>query len=47
MMVYGLLCRHLPAPVANALTGLWFAALVSLILLCGPQATGQFRYENF
>lgn len=47
MNVHGLLSIYLPLPLANALAGLWFAALICLILLCAPDATGQFRYENF
>jgi len=47
MAVHALLSRHLPSQVATVATGLWFAGLLGLILLCGPNATGAFRYQNF
>ena len=47
MTVHAFLCRYLPPRVADILTGLWFALVLGLILLCGPTATGVFRYQNF
>lgn len=47
MTVYALLSRHLPPMMASVLTGLWLALVLGLILLCGPNVTGVFRYQNF
>lgn len=47
MAVHALLSRHLPAQVATIATGLWFALLLGLVLFCGSEVTGAFRYQNF
>ena len=47
MSVYALLSCYLPPSAANVATGLWFALLLGLILLCAPNAIGFFRYQNF
>lgn len=47
MTIHAVLCRYLPPQVANVLTGLWFALLLGMILLCGLDINSSLRYENF
>ncbi len=44
--MYRLLNKHLPEPQANAIMGLWYAALISLILFFVDASQGAFRYAD-
>ena len=44
--MYRLLSKVLPEPLANALTGLWFALVLAIVLLFASVPQGEFRYLN-
>jgi len=47
MIIHHFLSRYLPPVLANALTGLWFAFLLCLVLLAAANPAGEFRYTDF
>ena len=47
MIVHQFLSRYLPPVLANALTGVWFAFVLALVLLAASNTSGEFRYTDF
>lgn len=46
MTTFERLSRRLPAPLAAALAGLWYAALIAVIALLSGLPSGRFVYDS-
>jgi hypothetical protein len=45
MTAFERLTKHLPVPLAAAVSGLWYAALIALVLLLAGLPSGRFVYD--